>query len=58
MVFKTSFNNISAISLPSVLLVEETGVPVENYWHAASHGQMLPHNDVSSALRLSGIQTR
>jgi hypothetical protein len=30
-VFKPSFNNISAISLPSVLLVEETGVPGENY---------------------------
>ena len=42
MVFNPSFNNISAISLPSVLLVEE----------------MLPHNDVSSALRLSGIRTR
>jgi hypothetical protein len=27
MVFNPSFNNMSAISLPSVLLVEETGVP-------------------------------
>ena len=27
MVFKASFNNISAISWRSVLLVEETGVP-------------------------------
>jgi hypothetical protein len=30
MVFNPSFNNISAISLPSVLLVEETGEPREN----------------------------
>jgi hypothetical protein len=51
MVFNPCFNNISGISLPSDLLVEETGVP-------AIHGQMLPHNDVSSALRLSGIRTR
>jgi hypothetical protein len=31
MVFNTTFNNISAISLWSVLLVEETGVPGENH---------------------------
>jgi len=30
MVFKASFNNISIISWRSVLLVDETGVPVEN----------------------------
>jgi len=30
MVFNTAFNNISAISWRSVLLVEETGVPGEN----------------------------
>jgi hypothetical protein len=29
-VFNATFNNISAISWQSVLLVEETGVPVEN----------------------------
>jgi hypothetical protein len=34
MVFNTTFNNISVISWPSVLLVEETRVPVEN-----KHGQ-------------------
>jgi len=27
MVFNSTFNNISVISLPSILLVEETGVP-------------------------------
>jgi len=31
MVFNAIFNNISAISLRSVLLVEETGVPGENH---------------------------
>jgi len=46
MVFKTTFNNISAISWWSVLLVEETGVPGENYRPAASHLQTLSHNFV------------
>ena len=31
MVFKATFNNISAISWRSVLLVEETGVPEEDH---------------------------
>jgi hypothetical protein len=31
MVFNAIFNNISVISLGSVLLVEETGVPEENH---------------------------
>ena len=31
MVFSTTFNNISAISWRSVLLVEETGGPGENH---------------------------
>jgi hypothetical protein len=31
MVFNATFNNISAISWLSVLLVDETGVPGENY---------------------------
>jgi hypothetical protein len=30
MMFEASFNNISAISWQSVLLVDETGVPGEN----------------------------
>jgi hypothetical protein len=30
MVFNSTFNNISVISLQSVLLMEETGVPGEN----------------------------
>jgi hypothetical protein len=31
LMFNTTFNNISVISWRSVLLVEETGVPVENH---------------------------
>ena len=42
MVFNATFNNISAISWKSVLLVEET---------AASHWQPLSHNVVSSTPR-------
>ena len=37
MVFNATFNTISVISWWSVLLVAETIVPGENYWHAASH---------------------
>jgi len=36
-VFNTTFNNISVISLRSVLLVEETGGPWENHRPVASH---------------------
>jgi hypothetical protein len=36
MVVKATFNNISFISWRSVLLVEETGVPRENYRPVAS----------------------
>jgi hypothetical protein len=37
MVFNATFNDISAISWRSVLLVEETGVPGENHRPAANH---------------------
>jgi len=37
MVFNATFNNISVISWPSVLLVEETGEPGENHRPVASH---------------------
>jgi len=37
MVFNATFNNISAISWRSVLLVEETRVPGENRRPVASH---------------------
>ena len=36
MVFNATFNNISVISLRSVLFVEETGVPEENHRPDAS----------------------
>jgi len=36
-VFKASFNNISAISWRSVFLVKVTGVPGENHRPVASH---------------------
>ena len=44
MVFNTTFNNISVISLRSVLLMEETGVPGESHRPVASHRQTLSHN--------------
>ena len=37
MVFNVTFNNITVISWRSVLLVEETGGPGENYRPVASH---------------------
>jgi hypothetical protein len=37
MVFNATFNNISAISWRSALLVDETGVPGENHQPVASH---------------------
>ena len=52
-----TFNNNSGISWWSVLLVEETGVPGENYRPAASHWQTLSHIVVSSTPRLSRIRT-
>ena len=44
MVFSATFNNISAISLGSVLLAGETGVLGENYRPATSQLQTLQHN--------------
>ena len=46
-VFNATFTNISAISLWSVLLVEETEKTLQP---AASHWQTLSHNVVSSTL--------
>ena len=39
MVFNATFNNISVISCHSDLLVEETGLPGENYRPATSYWQ-------------------
>jgi hypothetical protein len=51
MVFNANFNNISVILWRSVLLVDGTRVPGENHLPAASNGQTLSHNVVSSTLR-------
>ena len=57
MVFNATFNNISVISLGSALLVEETGVPVENHLPATIHWQTWSHNVLSTRVHLamSGI---
>jgi hypothetical protein len=44
MVFNTTFNNISAISWRSVLLVGEIGVPGEKHRPTVSHRETLLHN--------------
>ena len=51
MVFNSTFNNISAISWRSFLLVEETRVPGEKHWPAASQWQTLSPNVVLSTPR-------
>jgi hypothetical protein len=56
-VFNATFNNISVISWLSVLFIEETRVPGENYRSATSHWQTLSHNVVLSTPHLSGIRT-
>jgi hypothetical protein len=50
MVFNPTFNNISAISWRSVLLMEETGGPWENHRPVASHWQTLSHHVVHLVL--------
>ena len=53
-VFNATFNNISAISRHSVLLLmEKSGVPAENHRSATSHWQTLSHNVASSTHRWS-----
>ena len=54
MVFNATFNNISAISWLSALLVEETWGSGENHRPVASHWQTLSHNVVSSTHNISG----
>ena len=50
MVFNATFNNISAISWQSLLLMEEAGGPSENHRPVASHWQTLLHNVVHLAM--------
>jgi len=40
-VFNATFNNISVTSWQFVLLMEETRVPGEKYWPAASHRHFI-----------------
>jgi hypothetical protein len=56
MVLNTTFNNISVILWMSDLLEEETGVPWENHWSAASHWQTLTHNVVSSTQKKKNLK--
>ena len=58
MVFNATVNNTSVISRKSFLLLEETGVPVENYRPVASDWQTLSYIVVPSTPRLCGIQTQ
>ena len=51
MVFSATFNNISAISWLSILMLEETGVPRQNHQPVASHRQTLSHNVGSNTPR-------
>jgi hypothetical protein len=53
MVSYVTFNNISIISYTwqSILWVEETWVPEENYRPVASHWQILSHNVASNTPR-------
>ena len=48
--FNATLNNISVILWRSVLLVEETRVPIENHRPVASHWQTLSHNVLHLAL--------
>ena len=50
MVFNATFNNISAISLRSVLLADETGRPGENQRPVTSHRKTLSRNVVQLAM--------
>jgi len=55
MMLNATFNNISALSWQSVLLVEKTGVPGENHRPAVSNYQTVSRNVVSSTPRMSEI---
>ena len=53
MLLNATLHNSSVITWWSVLLVDETGVPVENHQPVTSHWQTLSHNVVSSMPRLT-----
>ena len=55
--FYTTFNKISMISWRSVLLMEETGVPMGKAPTCRKSLTNLSHYVVSSTLPMSGIRT-
>jgi hypothetical protein len=52
MVFNAAFNNVSIKSLPSVLLIDETGLPGEHHRPVAGHWLTLSHDIASSTTNL------
>ena len=55
-VFNATFNNISVISWRSVLLVEETGVPGEDYRPVAMHWQTLSQCCIENTSPCAGLK--
>jgi cytochrome b len=64
LVFNATLNNISVISWRSVLLVEETGGPGENYYSqllsstCRLHGKLINKHDMSNLTSTLGHRSR